>query len=72
MLRETLDCGFAACVPSPFEGELSPAERCAAIGRLAQAWERVDFSPYREGVWVLDLATIELNDAAQQLGVALA
>jgi hypothetical protein len=64
--------GFAACYPSPFEGDPEPKDRAAAIERLSAIWSRVGFHHFQDGVWVLDLANNDLPNAAKDLGIELA
>jgi len=60
---------FVVCFPSPFEVTLPKEDRAAAIRALGQIWARVGFEPFKDGVWLLGLATTRLDLAARELGV---
>jgi GNAT superfamily N-acetyltransferase len=60
-------CSFAVCYPAPIEGKLTDRQRKEAIASLGRVWAKVGFKPFRDGVWILDLETVELEQALQRL-----
>ncbi len=67
ILRLGRGCRLAACYPAPFEeGELG-ADRDRAIEALGRVWAKVGFTPWNNGVWMLDLHTTDLRDALERL-----
>ncbi|MEU9348026.1 hypothetical protein AB0D74_43205 [Streptomyces sp. NPDC048278] len=54
--------GVIALFPGPVERRTDTPyeEACARLGR---AWSRLGFTPYRDGVWILDPGLITLHEA---------
>ncbi|WP_322502019.1 hypothetical protein TR631_37175 [Streptomyces rochei] len=53
--------GVIALFPGPVERDSTPYEE--ACTRLGNAWARLGFTPYRDGVWILDPALTTLDAA---------
>jgi hypothetical protein len=66
-------CQAAVCYPSPLaapgdEGrDDDPVERQAAVATLTGVWSQLGFEHFRDGVHVLDLALVTLNEALEHL-----
>jgi GNAT superfamily N-acetyltransferase len=57
---------LAAVFPAPVDS-LRGAVRTAAVAKLGAVWAGLGFFPFRDGVWVLDLATVDLDEAVGRL-----
>jgi GNAT superfamily N-acetyltransferase len=61
-------CHLAACYPAPFEGAPRPPEdQARAVEALARVWSKVGFRHWRDGVWMLDLSTHDMNATLAEL-----
>jgi GNAT superfamily N-acetyltransferase len=61
-------CQLAACYPAPFEDPTQhPNDRDRAIEALGKLWSKVGFSPWRDGVWMLDFNTSDRHATLAQL-----
>jgi hypothetical protein len=65
----------AVCYPAPLSGqtEAGPEERSdadwdSAVAALQQAWARLGFAHFRDGVHILDLSLVTLDEKLGQLG----
>jgi GNAT superfamily N-acetyltransferase len=67
ILRLGRGCRLAACYPAPFEREQLGADRARAIDALGRVWAKVGFTPWNDGVWMLDLHTTDIQDALERL-----
>jgi GNAT superfamily N-acetyltransferase len=67
ILRLGRGCRLAACYPAPFETSHSFEDRDRSIEALGRIWAKVGFTPWNDGVWILDLHTTELRDALERL-----
>jgi hypothetical protein len=67
MLRLGRGCRLAACYPAPFEDAQLGADRDRSIEALGRVWAKVGFTPWNNGVWMLDLHTTDLRDALERL-----
>jgi GNAT superfamily N-acetyltransferase len=67
ILRLGRGCRLAACYPAPFETSQAPDDRDRSIDALGRIWAKVGFTPWNDGVWMLDLHTTDLRDALGQL-----
>jgi hypothetical protein len=61
---------MAALYPAPLN-KLDEQAREVAIQKLGRAWSQLGFQPYRAGVWVLDLALLDLEQGIAALGEGL-
>jgi hypothetical protein len=62
MARLGRGCHLAACYPAPFEGpSRPPADQARAVEALGRVWSKVGFRHWRDGVWMLDLTTNDLQ-----------
>jgi GNAT superfamily N-acetyltransferase len=58
----------AVCYPAPCGGTtMDPMARKRAVKALQKTWERLGFTHFRNGVYVLDLHTVALGDAMEAL-----
>jgi GNAT superfamily N-acetyltransferase len=67
ILRLGRGCRLAACYPAPFEEAERGADRDRSIEALGRVWAKVGFTPWNNGVWMLDLHTTDLRDALERL-----
>ncbi len=67
ILRLGRGCRLAACYPAPFEDAGLGADRDQSIEALGRVWAKVGFTPWNNGVWMLDLHTTVLRDALESL-----
>jgi GNAT superfamily N-acetyltransferase len=67
ILRLGRGCRLAACYPAPFETGQAPDDRDRSIDALGRIWAKVGFTPWNDGVWMLDLLTTDLRAALGQL-----
>lgn len=61
--------GDAHCVatyPAPLDGSQGAA-RERAVRKLQRVWAQIGFEPFEQGVWILDPAMVELQDAVSRL-----
>jgi hypothetical protein len=63
ILRLGRGCRLAACYPAPFEEAELGADRDRSIEALGRVWAKVGFTPWNNGVWMIDLHTTDLRDA---------
>jgi GNAT superfamily N-acetyltransferase len=65
------DCRGIACFPAPITGGPTDPDdketRPLAIATLGKVWEQIGFEHYRDGVFVLNLGTVTLDEAIQAL-----
>lgn len=55
-------CHLAACYPAPFEGaSRQPQDQARAVEALGRVWAKVGFRHWRDGVWMLDLSTHDMQ-----------
>lgn len=55
-------CHLAACYPAPFEAASGqPEDRARAVEALGRVWSKVGFRHWRDGVWMLDLTTNDMQ-----------
>jgi hypothetical protein len=60
-------CRLVACYPAPYESVPSesaplPEDRDRSVEALSRIWAKVGFTPWSDGVWMLDLQ----SDAARE------
>ena len=67
ILRLGRGCQLAACYPAPFEAAEVSEDRDDSIAALSRIWAKVGFTPWKDGVWMLDLRTTSLSDALEGL-----
>ncbi len=67
ILRLGHGCRLAACYPAPFEASQSAEDRDRAIEALGRIWAKVGFTPWNEGVWMLDLHATDMRDQLRGL-----
>jgi GNAT superfamily N-acetyltransferase len=67
ILRLGRGCRLAACYPAPFETSRASEDRDRSIEALGRIWAKVGFTPWNDGVWMLDLRTTDLRDALERL-----
>jgi GNAT superfamily N-acetyltransferase len=67
ILRLGRGCRLAACYPAPFETSQASTDRDRSIEALGRIWAKVGFTPWNDGVWMLDLHTTDVRDALQRL-----
>jgi len=61
-------CHLAACYPAPFDGAARPPEEQArAVEALGRVWSKVGFRHWRDGVWMLDLGTADVQATLAEL-----
>ncbi|MDQ1516322.1 MAG: hypothetical protein QOE80_2152 [Actinomycetota bacterium] len=61
-------CELAACYPAPFEETSDePADRAGAVEALGRVWSKVGFRHWRDGVWMLDLSTTDMQATLAEL-----
>jgi GNAT superfamily N-acetyltransferase len=61
-------CHLAACYPAPFEGtSRQPDEQARAVEALGRVWSKVGFRHWRDGVWMLDLSTHDMQATLAEL-----
>ncbi|MCE7011806.1 hypothetical protein LWC34_54680 [Kibdelosporangium philippinense] len=66
-------CRAVVCYPAPLadNDDLDDAVRRAATARLSEVWAQLGFEHYRNGVHVLDLALVTLDEALKELRARL-
>jgi GNAT superfamily N-acetyltransferase len=57
---------LVATYPAPLT-DSGGAEWETAVAKLEKVWGALGFVPFRDGVWVLDLATVDLDEAVIRL-----
>ncbi len=67
ILRLGRGCRLAACYPAPFETSQVGEDRDRSIAALGRVWAKVGFTPWNDGVWMLDLHTTDARDALERL-----
>ncbi len=67
ILRLGHGCRLAACFPAPFEASQSAEDRDRSVEALGRIWAKVGFTPWRDGVWMLDLHTTDMRDQLEGL-----
>jgi hypothetical protein len=67
ILRLGRGCRLAACYPAPFETSQASEDRDRSIEALGRIWAKVGFTPWNDGVWMLDLHTTEVHNALERL-----
>ena len=60
-------CRFAACYPAPFETPQSDDDHDRSVKALSRIWAKVGFTPWNDGVWMLDLSTDAARAALERL-----
>jgi GNAT superfamily N-acetyltransferase len=64
-------CHLAACYPAPFEGtSRQPEDQARAVEALGGVWSKVGFRHWRDGVWMLDLSTHNMQATLAELVAA--
>jgi GNAT superfamily N-acetyltransferase len=64
-------CHLAACYPAPFEaGSDQPEDRARRVEALGRVWSKVGFRHWRDGVWMLDLSTTDMEATLADLVAA--
>ena len=64
-------CHLAACYPAPFEGaSLQAGDQARAVDALGRVWSKVGFRHWRDGVWMLDLSTHDMQVTLAELVAA--
>lgn len=64
-------CHLAACYPAPFEGaSRRPLDQARAVEALGRVWSKVGFRHWRDGVWMLDLSTHDMQETLAELVAA--
>jgi GNAT superfamily N-acetyltransferase len=64
-------CHLAACYPAPFEGTFRQLEdQARAVEALGRVWSKVGFRHWRDGVWMLDLSTHDIQATLAELVAA--
>jgi len=68
MALQTLAPGarLAVTYPAPLNDAEGPARRAATV-KLGRVWQQLGFEPFRDGVWVLDLALVGLDQGVAKL-----
>jgi len=67
ILRLGRGCRLAACYPAPFEASQASDDRDRSIEALGRIWAKVGFTPWNDGVWMLDLQATDVHDALERL-----
>jgi hypothetical protein len=67
ILRLGRGCRLAACYPAPFETSQASEDRDRSIEALGRIWAKVGFTPWNDGVWMLDLHTTDVHNALERL-----
>ena len=67
ILRLGHGCRLAACYPAPFEASQGAEDRDRSIEALGRIWAKVGFTPWNEGVWMLDLHATDIRDQLRGL-----
>ena len=61
-------CHLAACYPAPFEGSSrQPEDQARAVEALGRVWSKVGFHHWRDGVWMLELSTHDMQATVAEL-----
>ena len=64
-------CHLAALYPAPFEGVSGqPEDHAHAVEALGRVWSKVGFRHWRDGVWMLDLTTNDIQETLAELAAA--
>lgn len=64
-------CHLAACYPAPFEEtSRQPEDQARAVEALGRVWSKVGFRHWRDGVWMLDLTTHDMQATLAELVAA--
>jgi GNAT superfamily N-acetyltransferase len=64
-------CHLAACYPAPFErASCQPEDQARAVEALGAVWSKVGFRHWRDGVWMLDLSTHDMQATLAELVAA--
>ena len=67
ILRLGRGCRLAACYPAPFETSHASEDRDRSVEALGRIWAKVGFTPWNDGVWMLDLEATDLHDVLRRL-----
>jgi hypothetical protein len=67
ILRLGRGCRLAACYPAPFETSQASDDRDRSVEALGRIWAKVGFTPWNDGVWMLDLEATDLHDVLRRL-----
>jgi hypothetical protein len=67
ILRLGRGCRLVACYPAPFDAVQTSEARERSIEALGRIWAKVGFTPWNDGVWMLDLHATNLRDALDRL-----
>jgi hypothetical protein len=67
ILRLGRGCRLAACYPAPLETSQISEDRDHSIEALGRIWAKVGFTPWNDGVWMLDLEAADVHDALERL-----
>jgi hypothetical protein len=67
ILRLGRGCRLAACYPAPFETSQASEDRDRSIEALGRIWAKVGFTPWNDGVWMLDLHKTDVHNALERL-----
>jgi hypothetical protein len=66
-------CHLAACYPAPFEADSGrPEDEARAVEALGRVWSKVGFRHWRDGVWMLDLTSHDMDATLAKLVAARA
>jgi hypothetical protein len=60
-------CRLAACYPAPLDSQQNTDDRERSISALSRIWAKVGFTPWNDGVWMLDLQSDTARQSLQQL-----
>jgi hypothetical protein len=60
-------CRLAACYPAPFESPQTPDGYDRSVEALSRIWAKVGFTPWNDGVWMLDLSSNAAREALERL-----
>jgi GNAT superfamily N-acetyltransferase len=60
------DAHCVATYPAPLDGSEGRA-RSHAVRKLGRVWSSIGFTPFRDGVWVLDPGLVTLSDALERM-----
>ena len=67
ILRLGRGCRLAACYPAPFESPQQGADRERSVEALGRIWAKVGFTPWNDGVWMLDLQSDAARESLERL-----
>lgn len=65
--RLSMGAVLAATYPGPLNETPDAAAHEAAVTKLGHTWARLSFTPFRNGVWITDLALRDLDEALRRL-----